>query len=111
MGRLFLACVLSFSLKAMYLQETMDSSEPIVVTSPSPSSGLYIHARGGELTKITIPTDCLAFQTGEALEVATGGKLAATPHCVRAGPSKNGERVSREVSSETGMTDIANHIS
>jgi len=56
-----------------------------VVSSPSPSSGLYIRTRGGDLNKVSIPADCLAFQTGEALEVATGGKLRATPHCVRVG--------------------------
>lgn len=67
-----------------------------VVASPSPSSGLYIRTRGGDLTKVTIPPDCLAFQTGEALQLATGGKLRATPHCVRVGGSANAESISRE---------------
>ncbi len=58
-----------------------------MVPSPSPSSGLYIRTRGGDLTKVSIPPDCLAFQTGEALELATGGKLRATPHCVHVGAS------------------------
>lgn len=61
---------------------------------PSPESGLYIKTRGGELTKVAIPADCLAFQTGEALELATNGQLRATPHCVRAGHGPN--HVSRE---------------
>ena len=70
--------------------------EPTVVQSPSPSSGLYIRTRGGDLTKVSIPMDCLAFQTGEALELATAGKLRATPHCVRVGAAPDAETVSRE---------------
>jgi isopenicillin N synthase-like dioxygenase len=81
---------------AMYLQEAESFSRPAVVSSPSPSSGLYIRARGGKLTKVSIPVDCLAFQTGEALEIATGGKLRATPHCVRVGASPGVGKVSRE---------------
>ncbi|KLO19979.1 Clavaminate synthase-like protein [Schizopora paradoxa] len=81
---------------ALYLKTTEDG-DPIIVPSPSPEAGLYIRSRGGELTKATIPADCLAFQTGEALELATGGKLRATPHCVRAGVvSKEALNVSRE---------------
>ncbi|KIM67035.1 hypothetical protein SCLCIDRAFT_1210495 [Scleroderma citrinum Foug A] len=78
---------------AMFLRE-VDGKEPIAVPPPSPESGLYIRTRGGELTKVSIPADCLAFQTGEALELVTGGKLRATPHCVRIGAGA--ERVSRE---------------
>jgi isopenicillin N synthase-like dioxygenase len=71
-------------------------SEPRVVPSPSPSSGLYIRTRGGELAQVKIPVDCLAFQTGEALELATAGRLRATPHCVRVGAAPGAETVSRE---------------
>jgi isopenicillin N synthase-like dioxygenase len=71
-------------------------SLPTVVSSPSSTSGLYIRTRGGNLKKVTIPSDCLAFQTGEALESATDGKLRATPHCVRIGISEGAEKISRE---------------
>ncbi|KAJ3860596.1 Clavaminate synthase-like protein [Lentinula novae-zelandiae] len=81
---------------AMYLEKTDSATEPNVVPSPSPSSGLYIRTRGGDLTKVSIPVDSLAFQTGEALEVATGRKLRATPHCVRVGGSPGVGKVSRE---------------
>lgn len=81
--------------KAMYLRAN-DGAEPTVVSSPSPASGLYIRNRGGDLIKVSIPNDCLAFQTGEALEIATGGKLLATPHCVRVGGGLQTERISRE---------------
>lgn len=71
-------------IKAMFLRREPEG-KLTVVSSPSPSSGLYIRTRGGDLHKVSIPADCLAFQTGEALEVATDGKLRATPHCVRVG--------------------------
>jgi isopenicillin N synthase-like dioxygenase len=79
----------------MYLKAN-DGAEPTIVPSPSLASGLYIRNRGGDLIKVSIPNDCLAFQTGEALEIATGGKLLATPHCVRVGGGLHTERVSRE---------------
>ena len=80
----------------MYLREFPDG--PQIVSSPSPDSGLYIHTRGGELTKVTIPADCLAYQIGEALEHVTAKKLRATPHLVRVGAAldEGGESVSRE---------------
>ena len=79
----------------MYLQENNDG-EPSVNPPPSPLSGLYIRNRGGKLTKVLIPHDCLAFQTGEALALATGNKLRATPHCVRVGSSSPKQAISRE---------------
>jgi isopenicillin N synthase-like dioxygenase len=80
---------------ALYLSHEADGSVRLV-SSPSPASGLYIRTRGGDLTKVTIPVDSLAFQTGEALELATAGKLRATPHCVRVGAGEGAEKVSRE---------------
>ena len=80
----------------MYLDTDPAGGEPTVVGSPAPSSGLYIRTRGGALTKVSIPADCLAFQTGEALELATAGRLRATPHCVRVGAAPGADRVSRE---------------
>ena len=73
-----------------------DSSAPTMVSSPSSATGLYIRTRGGDLTKVSIPPHSLAFQTGEALELVTAGKLQATPHCVRVGAGKGAEKVSRE---------------
>ncbi|KZP16761.1 Clavaminate synthase-like protein [Athelia psychrophila] len=82
---------------AIFLRQTgLPRSTPIMVASPSPASGLYIRTRGGELTKVAIPADCLAFQTGEALELLTDGKLKATPHCVRVGAGEGAEITSRE---------------
>ncbi|KAH8120517.1 Clavaminate synthase-like protein [Phellopilus nigrolimitatus] len=80
---------------AMFLSHE-PNQPPIVMSSPSPQTGLYIRSRGGDLTKVSIPSDCLAFQTGEALEIATNGKLRATPHCVRVGAKTGTEHVTRE---------------
>lgn len=60
--------------------------------SPDPKAGLYIHSRTGETVKVAIPRDCLAFQTGEALEIITKGRFKAVPHFVRgAGPGMGGK--------------------
>lgn len=59
-----------------------------------PNAGLYIHSRSGTVTKVSIPRDCLAFQTGEALERITQGRFRAVPHFVRGASGKNG-RIAR----------------
>ncbi|OCK87780.1 Clavaminate synthase-like protein [Cenococcum geophilum 1.58] len=76
---------------AMFIDETANaprissshSTLPELDSSPDPKSGLYIHSRSGVVTKVNIPRDCLAFQTGEALEVITKGRFKAVPHFVR----------------------------
>ncbi|KAF8898476.1 Clavaminate synthase-like protein [Infundibulicybe gibba] len=95
---------------AMFLH-TGDGPEPTAIPSPSPASGLYIRTRGGDLTKVSIPTDALAFQTGEALEIATGGKLRATPHCVRVGTGEAAEKISRETFALFMQPNTDQHLS
>lgn len=51
--------------------------------SPDPTAGLYIKSRSGNTVQVKIPRDCIAFQTGEALERITKGKFKAVPHFVR----------------------------
>jgi len=53
------------------------------IENPDPSSGLYIRSRQGSVVKVSLPADCLAFQIGETAQIHSGGKLQATPHCVR----------------------------
>lgn len=54
------------------------------VPNPEPDvAGLWVAARDGQLHRVSIPEDCMAIQCGECLQVITGGKLVATPHCVR----------------------------
>jgi isopenicillin N synthase-like dioxygenase len=52
-------------------------------SSPDPTAGLYIQSRSGETVHVKIPRDCIAFQTGEALERITRGRFKAVPHFVR----------------------------
>ena len=52
-------------------------------TSPDPEAGLYILSRTGAVVQVKIPRDCIAFQTGEALERITAGKFKAVPHFVK----------------------------
>ncbi|KJZ71597.1 hypothetical protein HIM_08991 [Hirsutella minnesotensis 3608] len=52
-------------------------------SSPDPSAGLYIKSRTGETVQVKIPRDCIAFQTGEALERITAGRFKAVPHFVK----------------------------
>ncbi len=52
-------------------------------SSPDPTAGLYIKSRSGETIQVHIPRDCIAFQTGEALERITKGRFKAVPHFVR----------------------------
>ena len=58
---------------------------PSLPSPPSRTTGLYIHTRTNTITKISIPPSCLAFQTGEALQLITGGRFRAVPHFVRVG--------------------------
>jgi len=61
---------------------------PLPIPCPSASAGLYIRPRGSDTpVRATIPSDCLAFQTGEALQLFSAGRVAATPHAVFGGPS------------------------
>ncbi|POR36131.1 hypothetical protein TPAR_03670, partial [Tolypocladium paradoxum] len=54
-----------------------------LAASPDPSAGLYVKSRAGETVQVRIPRDCIAFQTGEALERITAGRFKAVPHFVR----------------------------
>jgi isopenicillin N synthase-like dioxygenase len=62
---------------------------------PDPRAGLYIHSRAGDTVKVAIPRDCLAFQTGEALEVITRGQFRAVPHFVRGATMGLGGKIAR----------------
>ncbi|KAF2751214.1 Clavaminate synthase-like protein [Sporormia fimetaria CBS 119925] len=80
--------------EALHPPRTGSSFSPLqeLDRSPDPKAGLYIHSRTGATTKVAIPRDCLAFQTGEALEIITHGKFKAVPHFVRgAGPGLGGK--------------------
>ena len=90
---------------ALYVDESIPLPKPAssyqtlstISTMPDPATGLHIRSRTGSVTKVNIPVDCLAFQTGEALEIITNGKFKAVPHFVK-GPNTRreaGTRVAR----------------
>jgi hypothetical protein len=90
---------------AMFLfTPSSPTSEPIPTPSPTPSSGLYIKTRSGKQVKASIPPDCLAFQTGEALECMSQGRLRATPHAVRAGGANGISPEVKELLTSKGFT-------
>ncbi|EMG49284.1 hypothetical protein SBY92_000676 [Candida maltosa Xu316] len=50
--------------------------------------GLFIKSRNGEIVKVDIPPDCLAFQSGSTLEEVSKGGFKAVPHYVKSSPSR-----------------------
>ncbi|KAJ6000514.1 hypothetical protein N7481_000923 [Penicillium waksmanii] len=88
---------------AMFLDEEASSPSlpssagdvlPELPSSPDPAAGLYIRSRTGQIVKVNIPKDCLAFQTGEALQMITKGKFRAVPHFVKGAKTGTG-RIAR----------------
>lgn len=103
---------------AMFVDESAthstDPTKPLdeLPKSPDPSSGLYIRSRSGETVKVNIPRDCLAFQTGEALELITKGKFKAVPHFVRGVPASVGGRIARNtlaVFTQPNLDELVDH--
>ena len=103
---------------AMFLDESKaPSAESVQVLdellqSPSQSSGLYIHSRDGETVKVNIPRDCLAFQTGEALQLITKRKFKAVPHFVKGVPVSAAGRIARNtvaVFTQPNLGELVDH--
>ncbi|CAH6719899.1 hypothetical protein CLIB1444_02S19108 [[Candida] jaroonii] len=67
---------------ALFLDESKDLLHDLP-TSPDPTAGLYIRNRKNEVVKVNIPKDCLAFQTGSALQEVSKGNFKAVPHYVK----------------------------
>jgi len=63
------------------------------IDCPDPKAGLYVVDREGESVKVDIPSDCMAVQLGECVQIVTGGALSATPHCVRGATPAPGSTV------------------
>lgn len=77
-------------------KQTLLPTLPELSTSPDPEAGLYIQSRTGETVHVRIPKDCIAFQTGEALERITRGRFKAVPHYVKGiRPGYEGASVAR----------------
>ena len=73
--------------------------------SPDPQAGLWIKNRKGEPVQVKIPRDCIAFQTGEALERITRGKFKAVEHSVRGAYSKGISRNTLAVFTQPNLED------
>ncbi|GAA5908793.1 uncharacterized protein JCM6883_004169 [Sporobolomyces salmoneus] len=88
---------------SMYLFHPMEEKlSPLVIPSPSKSTGLFIKTRSGQVVQATIPEDCVALQTGETLELLTSQRLAATPHFVNATASSLGKRALEAIEKKKG---------
>lgn len=65
---------------ALYRDE---QTETTLDRCPDENAGLFIRDRNDTITKVDIPAECLAFQTGSALEEMSRGKFKSVPHLVR----------------------------
>lgn len=75
-------CFSSFSFSAgLTSAQFFKGHQP--VACPDPTCGLVIRNRAGREIRVVIPPDCIAFQVGRAMSIHSGGRLQATPHCVR----------------------------
>ncbi|KAK9830192.1 hypothetical protein WJX72_010222 [[Myrmecia] bisecta] len=74
---------------AMYMKDGK------VVPGPDERAGLHIRDREGQVVRVRIPADHIAYQMGEAMQVPSGGLLRATPHYVQAPTSAAALGVSR----------------
>ncbi|KAI4865311.1 Clavaminate synthase-like protein [Hypoxylon rubiginosum] len=82
--------------------------------SPDPQAGLWIKDRKGVPVQVKIPRDCIAFQTGEALERITRGKFKAVEHSVRGAYAKGIARNTLAVFTQPNLedeVDLDQHIS
>ncbi|KAI0160826.1 hypothetical protein GGR57DRAFT_456366 [Xylariaceae sp. FL1272] len=82
-------------------------------SSPDPDAGLWIKDRKGVPVQVKIPRDCIAFQTGEALERITNGKFKAVEHSVRGAYAKGVARNTLAVFTQPNLedeVDLEQHI-
>ncbi|EFX00878.1 hypothetical protein CMQ_1959 [Grosmannia clavigera kw1407] len=104
---------------AMFVDETDWTAPTAVATglspldelaaSPDPAAGLYIKSRTGETVQVKIPRDCIAFQTGEALERITAGQFKAVPHFVR-GSAPSSSRIARNTLAVFTQPNLADEV-
>ncbi|KAJ5326563.1 uncharacterized protein N7506_009665 [Penicillium brevicompactum] len=83
---------------------------PELPRSPDPSAGLYIRSRTDEIVKVNIPKDCLAFQTGEALQLITRGKFMAVPHFVKGAKASPGQEIARNTLAVFTQPNLAEEV-
>jgi hypothetical protein len=94
--------------KVPNLGENIPGSLPTLeemAASPDPAAGLWIKDRKGSPVQVKIPRDCIAFQTGEALERITRGKFKAVEHSVRGAYAKGVARNTLAVFTQPNLED------
>lgn len=89
---------------AMFIDEDSHAE----VDCPDSKAGLYIKSRNGRVVKVAIPKDCLAFQTGSALQEVSRGSFRAVPHYVRGADSANIARNTLAVFCQPSLGDMVN---
>lgn len=67
---------------ALFIDESQGLTHALD-SSPDPEAGLYIKSRLGNVVKVNIPKDHLAFQSGSALQEVSKGKFRAVLHYVK----------------------------
>lgn len=67
---------------ALFLDESQGQTHDLD-SNPDSNAGLYIRNRHNEIVKVKIPKDCIAFQTGSALQELSKGNFKAVPHYVK----------------------------
>ncbi|KAI1202728.1 hypothetical protein F5X97DRAFT_318874 [Nemania serpens] len=100
------------SFEGSKVPETLPTIEELP-TSPDPQAGLWIKDRKGVPVQVKIPRDCIAFQTGEALERITNGKFKAVEHSVRGAYARGVARNTLAVFTQPNLedeVDLERHI-
>ncbi|EGV66190.1 hypothetical protein PSN45_003387 [Yamadazyma tenuis] len=67
---------------ALFIDESQGLTNDLP-QNPDPISGLYIRNRHNQVVKVSIPKDCIAFQTGSALQEVSKGNFRAVSHFVK----------------------------
>lgn len=73
---------------AIFLDESKGLTHALD-SSPDPEAGLYIRNRHNQIAKVNIPENCLAFQSGSALQEVSRGSFKAVPHYVKGTQKSN----------------------
>ncbi|ODQ76991.1 hypothetical protein BABINDRAFT_163893 [Babjeviella inositovora NRRL Y-12698] len=89
----------------------LDEADPVgseLSLSPDPEAGLYIRNRAGDTVKVSIPRNCIAFQTGQSLQEITENKFKAVPHYVQGCKVPGVSRSTLAVFCQPNLKDVVN---
>ncbi|CUM64405.1 uncharacterized protein PRCAT00002008001 [Priceomyces carsonii] len=92
---------------ALFIDESQGLTSKLS-SSPDPEAGLYIKNRASEIVKVNIPNDCLAFQSGSALEEISKSSFKAVPHYVKGTSMANIARNTLAVFCQPNLDELVN---